>query len=474
MIRPLFSLLLRFMGVFFALAPISTKAQLSLAVFEADATPPIGSPLCNGNVDPAKLIVTPLMAKGIVLLGAGDPIVLSSIDWVGIGNASHDAFREALAEAVGTEPDRVAVQAVHQHDTPGSDFATESLLAERGLAKRYSDADFNRDVIERLAAAARESLAEAEPVTHVGLGSGEVDKIASNRRILGPDGKVALQRQSSGARNPAAREAPAGTIDPLVRLVSFWNDDQPLAALHYYATHPMSFYGQGLVNWDLVGMAREDRAEALGGLPHLYFTGAGGNIAAGKYNDGSEENRPILAERLEEGMRLAWETQEKRPLTPEEVEWRVAPVALPPRDTLVEEELLARLDDEDLADRSRVRAARDLVFLRRMQAGHRIPLTCLRLGEARILHFPGELFVEYQLAAQAMRPGEFVALAAYGDYGPGYIGTEISYSQGGYETGKVSRVAPQVEGVLMAALRELLGVEERSGRSAASRSDRPD
>ena len=69
---------------------------------------------------------------------------------------------------------------------------------------------------------------------------------------------------------------------------------------------------------------------------------------------------------------------------------------------------------------------------------------------------PGELFVEYQLAAQDMRPGGFVAMAAYGDYGPGYIGTRIAYSQGGYETGPVSLTSPDVEDVLMPAMRELV------------------
>lgn len=49
-----------------------------------------------------------------------------------------------------------------------------------------------------------------------------------------------------------------------------------------------------------------------------------------------------------------------------------------------------------------------------------------------------------------------VCMAAYGDYASGYIGTEISYSQGGYETGVVSRVAPEVEEVLMSAIRDLL------------------
>ncbi len=84
-------------------------------------------------------------------------------------------------------------------------------------------------------------------------------------------------------------------------------------------------------------------------------------------------------------------------------------------------------------------------------------MQCLSLGRSRILHLPGELFVEYQLAAKALRPDLFVALAAYGDYAPWYIGTEVAYSQGGYETGPdASNVAPEVEAVLMAAIRKLL------------------
>jgi len=70
---------------------------------------------------------------------------------------------------------------------------------------------------------------------------------------------------------------------------------------------------------------------------------------------------------------------------------------------------------------------------------------------------PGELFVEYQLAAKQMRPDCHVAMAAYGDYGTHYIGTEIAYSQGGYETEpRSSNVAPEVEGVLMGGMRKLL------------------
>jgi hypothetical protein len=84
-------------------------------------------------------------------------------------------------------------------------------------------------------------------------------------------------------------------------------------------------------------------------------------------------------------------------------------------------------------------------------------VTCLRLSRARILHLPGELFVEFQLAAKAERPDLFVAMAAYGDFGPWYIGTALAYEQGGYETTPpASNVSAAAEAELQRALHKLL------------------
>ncbi len=49
---------------------------LRIAVFEADITPPIGAPLCDALVPPAKEIVDKLSARGVVLVSADKPIVL--------------------------------------------------------------------------------------------------------------------------------------------------------------------------------------------------------------------------------------------------------------------------------------------------------------------------------------------------------------------------------------------------------------
>ena len=47
----------------------------------------------------------------------GEPIVLCAVDWIGIANEGHDAFRDALAEAAGTTRDRVAVHTLRT-ETP--------------------------------------------------------------------------------------------------------------------------------------------------------------------------------------------------------------------------------------------------------------------------------------------------------------------------------------------------------------------
>jgi hypothetical protein len=156
-------------------------------------------------------------------------------------------------------------------------------------------------------------------------------------------------------------------------------------------------------------------------------------------------------------MAKAWAATVKSPIMAADLGWESVPVALPPAPQLDEARLQAVVTDRSRTVRERATAAGELVWLRRCRAGDTIDVSCLHLGKARVLHLPGELFVEYQLAAQQIRPDLFVAMAAYGDYAPGYIGTEAAYPQGGYETGPhASLVAPQVEQVLMSAIKRLL------------------
>ena len=440
------------------LLPLAVQAQssLRLATFDVDATPPLGSAMAY---DPVKRIdEMTLRCRGIVLLGAEQPIVLCAVDWIGIANEGHDAFRSALAEAAGTVPARVAVHTLHQHDAPGCDFTAENLIRELGV-QGYTrfDGTFHRLVIGRAAAAIRAALPNARPVTHFGFGEAVVKEVASNRRVeRTPEGKVGRMRGSS-CKIEGLIALPEGLIDPVVSLLSFWDGDTPLAVLSAYACHPQSYYRLGIPSPDFPGIARFIRGQDVNAALHVHFNGAGGNVAAGKYNDGSQANRIILATRLANGMREAYEKTIKKPVTSADIGWSSVPVSLP---------LSPRLDEKDLVEKLKSSAAKgyvsfadQLAWVRRVQSGHRIDITCLRVGDARMLHLPGELFVEYQLAAKAMRPDLHVMMAAYGDYGPASIGTAAAYPEGGYETGPTSsNVAPEVEPVLMGAMKTLLEV----------------
>jgi len=44
------------------------------------------------------------------------------------------------------------------------------------------------------------------------------------------------------------------------------------------------------MNPETAGMARE-RLDKEEGIPQIYFNGCGGNVAAGKHNDGSHESK---------------------------------------------------------------------------------------------------------------------------------------------------------------------------------------
>jgi hypothetical protein len=155
-----------------------------------------------------------------------------------------------------------------------------------------------------------------EPVAEVGWGRAEVHEVASNRRVDVLDGRVHRSRSSS-CQDPAVRALPVGTIDPWLRTVAFYSSmGRKLAALHFYASHPMSYYGDGVVTADFVGLARKQRQADEPTSMHIFFNGCAGNVAAGKYNDGSLEARPELQSKIYKAIVASEAALLRQPLQP--------------------------------------------------------------------------------------------------------------------------------------------------------------
>ena len=95
-----------------------------------------------------------------------------------------------------------------------------------------------------------------------------------------------------------------------------------------------------------------------------------------------------------------------------------------------------------------------LAFVERL--GRPIQVSSLQLGKVHILHLPGEPMLDFQLFAQQAQPGDFVAVAGYGDCGCAYICTDKAIAEGGYEP-SASNVGKGSEAVLKNAIQALLG-----------------
>ena len=105
------------------------KPSLKLAPFRFDVSPPEGHPLCGGWIKPVVGMDDPEEAIGLLITGAGEPIVICAVDWTGLLNKAHRRWREVLAQAAATTPERVAVQCVHQHNAPFVCLEAEEIVS---------------------------------------------------------------------------------------------------------------------------------------------------------------------------------------------------------------------------------------------------------------------------------------------------------------------------------------------------------
>ncbi len=415
--------------------------QLNAATFRVDVTPEIGDGPCVGCMPKVISIEHSLELRGIVLRVEERAFVIAAIDYCGICNTSNETIRSAMARAAGTTMDCVALQSLHQHSAPILDADAVRLLHGEKSEQLAQHLKFTDDIASRTSAAITDSLKQLQPVTKIVASKAKVDRVASNRRVPQPDGSIAVR--ASVTREAAVRDAPEGLIDPWLRTLTFFDDDLKLVQLHYYATHPQTFYGDARVSWDSVGMARQ-RMEKSSSVFQIYFTGCGGNVTMGKYNDGNRESRELMTTRLLDAMQRSSSadadsmanTVDVASLKPSDIQWDSAPIEFTVREEgTFNPELLKMQLAPDQAFTTRLTAAMFSGFGQRLREGYVAQATRLRIGDIDIVHLPGEPFVEFQLFAQQVAAkNSFTCVAGYGECGVWYYGPDSIFTdRGGYE-----------------------------------------
>jgi hypothetical protein len=166
----------------------------------------------------------------------------------------------------------------------------------------------------------------------------------------------------------------------------------------------------------------------------------------------------VLAGKLYDGMAAAWKATKRVPL--EKVDFRNEKVRLEPRNhehftVAAYEETLQKGKDPW----KQCLAAMGLNWRRRADAGQKIDVPVIDLGAAQFLLLPGEIYVEYQLAAQRINPDAFVLVAGYGEGATGYIPTEKHWEEKDGNLGDWCWVHPGAEKPLLEAIRRVLKPE---------------
>ncbi len=440
-------------GLLQSSAELQGGEGLCVTTFSADITPPLGQPVGLGFIPVLNTAEHPLLARGILLQDAGTSCVICTLDWMEVHNESYDFLRQQIGEAAGVPAAYVALHCLHQHTAPAISTAAQRLQLSATDPRRIASAEYLLDVSRKIGAAIQKSQQSWQKVTCIGTGKARVERVASNRRIALADGSIQGRGSNTGS-SPQLRELEEGLIDPWVRTISLENTDGAIVQMHYYASHPQSFYGDGRASYDVPGMIRA-QLERTGTVFQLYVTGCGGDVAFGKYNDGSRRTRLQLAARLRAGIESSIAGLQQHSVEP--MEWSTERVRLPFRNDDKFSAMHNRriLDDPQSSESQRRKAAICLAWIERCDSDHPVELSCLSIGRVKMLHLPGEPFVQYQLAAQQMQLDRFVCVAGYGDCGMGYIGGDrIFTDRGGYE--QTYSFAGPCEKLFSAAIHKLL------------------
>jgi hypothetical protein len=427
---------------------------MKIATFKLNVTPPVGAWLA---FEINKKIDTPIFIRGIIIDDGIFRTVIISCDFLYIWGQTWWDWRKAIADAVGTDENRVFLHSVHQHDSLMITPQLNELKKEYGrefVSEAYCKKTLTELCTEIAAITSRKGGWQI--VRKVMTAERRMNRLGANRRMIDKNGKCYAMRWSM-CEEESLRKLPVGIIDPMLRTIAFaGNNGRIIAALHFYASHPMAAYGRGMVSQDVPGVALDYVTKNFDPATlNIYLTGCGGNVTFGKYFTGNkEESLALQGNILGKGMLANLNSLTEKPIG--KLVFADAEFDFPLNPNITEAAMLKELSEIDDESKARYIALR-LIIARNWNTWRKCTVSRMSIGDAvHFLSLPGEMCVEYQLYAQSLIPEEFLACASYGNCTYHYIPTAKMYEEGGYEPESGSISTAEVEIPLKNAIAEVL------------------
>ena len=442
------------------LAPAAEGPRVPVGVAKVDITPaePIRLSGYGNRTAPSEGVAQPLYAKALAIGddASGGPVVLVTVDNLGVPAAMVEEVRDRLNAKTGLPRERLAVAASHTHTGPCLTgvapllFGTPIPPDHQAVIDQYTR--FLTDKIEEVALAALENRAEA--TLRWAQGSAP---FAANRRVL-KDGKWVGFGVTPGA--PVQHALPVLVADAL--------DGSPLAILVNYACHCTTLTGDSnQIHGDWAGWAQAEIEKAHPGAIALVSIGCGA--------DANPEPRGTEPQSHDHGQTVAAEVQRllAQPATDSGSPWTpLGPVttARLKATTLAFDTLPTREELTANADKPGALGLHARVNLARLDSGEDLqktldyPLQAWLFGDALAMVFlPGEVVVDYDLRLREEHDGARLWINAYSNDAPCYIASRRLYDEGGYEVDgsmlfydRPTRLAPDTEDRVIEGVNALL------------------
>ena len=386
---------------------------------QRDISPTTPVPLC-GYPHVRRIstgIHDPLLASALYLQNGGDALLLVALDLIMVNSGYARALRRRVAQTLGIPEAAVLISCTHTHSAP----VTMTYLPFEMPAVDPIYLQFCQD---QIVAAADEAKRKARPA-ELGWTTADGTGVGGNRH------------------------APAGASDPEVGVLAVRTDGKLSAVAMIYSMHPTVLHEDStLVSADFPAFARA----CVPAPVVLYHTGPCGDQSPRYFVDGQTFGEAArLGRKLGEAVAaaLGGVVYTSNPtlagaMTTTDLPRRKLP-------TVAEAQALVaqrrrEFDEIHPAERPKKRTAEVAVFgaeatLRLAQADTAkvfdaiLPaeVQVLRIGDGRVVGFPGEMFVAYALDLKRRAPVKtFITAYTNGEL-QGYIVTLEAAAPGGYE-----------------------------------------
>ena len=388
------------------------------AFYECDITPPLGENMPGYyRANPAQDVFEPLYAKAVVVEDEGTFAAIVAIDTCEVNPNFHDAISARVKAYTGIDPASVCVHVVHTHKGAPTEHRPE---AGQNYDPIYTDV-----CTRRAADAIILAYKRLQDGVTVKFGSGCVEGISFNRNYV-VEGEI--RSFSAGGKKHIGMLA---GIDPALPVLTFERDGKPIGAIISFACH-QDCTGREVNGYsaDYSGiLAKELKRQYGPEFVSVFMIGTAGDINHIP-NDPSVKLPPFWYREM--GHILAREA-----IRVIETDSKSAGEGVAVKKDLIE--LPRRLLDLDAVSQQLEKWARakDMMRLQNLVYYYKVHheesdflwLQAIRIGDACIYVYSGEIYVNFGLKLKERSPFAFNVVVENSNSFGGYIPTPEAFAE---------------------------------------------